>query len=727
MFKKFIYLIFITFFTFSYQSCYKGKNFCVLCDLSTDLCKKCESDLFKPNLKGGCEGAKKCVKDSNYCLECNTTNYTCKKCQEGYYPDNNGGCSKIEFCEVSENGECKMCKENYALIYQEKPYLECISKNSEKLLNCEEYDIYGYCLKCEENFYMNIGDKKCSNTKNCYNSTNGTCNICEYNFYLDKSNKTNYVCTSNDEKNIFWKCILSNDGINCNECLYPYFLTKNKICAQSQFCEEGEYGSGKCSKCKNNLYLTSDKYSCTKSDFCINGYNYNTKCQKCMNGYYLDLKVGKCSSNQEDNDKKYCLTVSEKCESCIDNYYLSEDKKCTKTKNCSESYLGICTKCINNYHLGIDNKCTNIKNCIKLSSNYFCEECEKGYFVYHDVNCIKDDKNQNKFKNCRIVYNGVEHCSACKNGFYLDESDYLCYLNNDKNFDKCSRVIKGTEGKKECIACESPYYLGEDHKCSKIPGCAKSQNSDVCLECMSGWCKNLKGSLTCQQNSFLDKDAHNEICYKCKETNIDGTRCNICEKGYSSTSQGYCINDALCDIKAGDKCIQCKQNLHIDESLKSYCLNKQYGCLDSIEGCLICNDFYNPQICDKCFNGYYLDPDYKFCYECIEGCNTCTDSTNCKTCKEDEGYYTNHTESRPDNYDVTCGKCGDGCKTCTNNVDCEICFDGYFLNNNNQEHIIKCSKCNNWCEQCLDESYCLKCMEGYYLVLKEDKVICEYK
>ena len=360
MLKKFIYLIFITFFSFSYQSCFKGKNFCILCELSTNLCKKCESDIFTPNLKGGCQGTKKCIKNNNYCLECSSNNYTCDKCHEGKYPDNNGGCSKIKFCEISENGECKICIDNFTLIYQNQSYLECISLESEQLLNCEEYDIYGHCLKCKKNYYINSGDKKCSKTKYCLNSTNGICDICENDFYLDKSNKVNYLCLPNNKNNIFWKCNLSNNGINCDECIFPYFLTQNKICVQSHFCEKGIYATGKCLKCKDNLYLTEDKYSCTKSDFCLNGYSNNTKCQKCKDGYYLDLKNGNCYSNKEDNDKKYCLTVSDRCETCIDNYYLSGDKKCTNTKNCSESNFGICIKCINNYHLGIDNKCTNI-------------------------------------------------------------------------------------------------------------------------------------------------------------------------------------------------------------------------------------------------------------------------------------------------------------------------------------------------------------------------------
>ena len=724
---KYFYLIIILIFSYSNQSCTQGKNFCVLCELATDLCKKCESDLFVPDTQGGCEGAKKCKKDYNYCLECPEVNYTCAKCEEGYTPDNNGGCANVENCEVSEDGICKVCIENYALIYKGHSYLECVSMDSEELLNCEEYDIYGHCLKCKENYYMNSGDKKCSNTENCYNSTKGLCDTCDYDFYLDKSNKTDYLCLSNNEQNNFWKCVLSEDGTFCNKCLDPYFLASNKICVESHFCKIGDIGIGKCSQCLDNYYLTEDKYSCTISNACISGYNYNTKCRICKEGYYNDLKNGNCASNQEDNDYKYCLTVLEKCESCIDNYYLGKDKKCSNTTNCLESKNGICEKCIEGYHPGkIDYKCINIDNCIKTNLNNYCEECDTGYFVYHDEKCVTEDIDKNH-KNCKIVYISVEHCSVCKNGFYIDDSDYLCYSNTDiKNkFYKCSKVITNSEGIKQCNSCESPYYLGGDNKCTLIPGCEQSQSSEVCSKCMSGWCKNnlLK---TCQPNSYLDEDDNNQVCYRCLETDTSGKKCIKCDEGFSLSKEGFCIDENLCDKKEGEKCLQCKQNIKEEQSLKSYCLNEQYGCLESLEGCLKCNDFYNPQYCAQCFSGFYLEEDFNFCYPCLEGCDTCTNSENCGKCKE-EGYYIKKEASSEEAFDAECGKCGEGCKICTNDLDCEICFSGYFLNNKNKDNIMKCSQCSTWCEECFDESYCLKCMEGYHLVLSGDKVICEYK
>ena len=724
-------LIFFFLISSSYQTCTKGKNFCILCELATDLCKQCESEIFKPDTTGGCEGAKKCKKNQNHCLKCSNTSYICDTCDDNYFRDNNGGCANIENCEISENGICKKCQENYALVYKGHYYLECVSMDTEELLNCQEYDIYGHCLKCKENYYMNSGDKKCSNTQNCLYSTNGICNVCDYDYYLDKSNTTNYLCLSNNATNEFWKCFSSQDGIKCDECLTPYFLAENNICVNSKFCKlgDGNFGLGHCSICNDSYFLSEDKLSCTISEDCINGFGYNEKCKICKKNFYNNLTDGNCYSNQEDNDQKYCLTFNEKCEECLEYYYLGEDSKCSTSRNCSESYLGNCTKCIVDYYLGkLDNKCTTIKNCSKSDFNYYCEECDDGFFVFGYDQCVNDNDFEGKYKNCKIVPYTSQLCSECKNGFYLDETDYKCHDNTMDNFYKCSRVIKNSEGTKVCSGCEPPYYLGaEDLKCTLTQGCAEStKDSKVCTKCISGLCLNHIKDNICQESSYLDKEEENEICYRCKDTATQESKCDQCEEGYTRSSTGFCIDESLCDKREGGNCVQCKQNLVIDQNTKSYCLNYQYGCMESIEGCLRCDDFYNPNNCTECFKGYYLDEDFYFCNECQEGCDSCSDWLNCGACKEEEGYYTIKKASSKDSYDAECGYCGDGCKVCTNDLDCEICYSGYFLNNKNSENRMKCSQCSVWCEECFDESYCLKCMEGYKLVLSGDSVICEY-
>ena len=724
-------LIFFFLISYSYQSsCIKGKNFCVLCELATDLCKQCESEVFKPDDKGGCEGAKICKKNENHCSKCSNTSYICEICDENYYRDNNGGCANVEYCEISEDGNCKKCQENYALVYKGHYYLECVSMDTEELLHCEEYDVYGHCLKCKDNYYLNAGDNKCSNTKNCLYSTNGTCDICNYDFYLDKSDKTNYLCLANNETNNFWKCISSEDGKKCDKCLSQYYLTENNICVKSKFCKLGvDSGLGQCSICNDTYFLSEDKFSCTISDKCISGYGYSEKCQICKNGYYNNLTDGDCYSNQENNTQKYCFIYDEKCQQCIDNYYLSEDFNCASTKNCSESYLGICSKCIEGYYLGeLDDKCTNVKNCAKSDSNYYCEECNDGFFLYgYDV-CVDDNEIDGKYKNCKRVPYTTQICSECKDGFYLDETDdYKCYDNSKGDFYKCSRVIDH-DGIKQCAGCVEPYYLGEeDLKCTLTQGCARS-NKDTyeCERCVSGLCLNHIKNNICQTNSYLDEEEDNEICYNCINTLRSESKCGECEEGYTLTSSGFCTNETLCEKKEGNDCVQCKQNLREEGFIKSYCLNYQYGCMESLEGCLRCDDFYDPSTCNECFEGFYLDDYFNFCYECSEGCTLCTDSMNCGGCKE-EGYYTSKEASSEDSYDAECGKCLDGCKICNDDLDCEICYTGYFLNNKNRENRMQCSKCSVWCEECFDESYCLKCMDDYKLVLSGDQIICEYR
>ena len=729
---KIIFLIFFFLISYTYQKYTAGENFCTTCDSKEQMCTKCESEVFKPDTKGGCEGAKKCRQNDNHCIKCSDTSYICEICEDNYYRDNNGGCSNSQNCEISEDGICKKCEDNYVFIYKGNFYLECVSLDSEELRNCEEYDIYGHCLQCKDNFYMNVGDQKCSNTKNCSYSTNGLCDKCEIDFYLDKSYVTNYLCLSNtNETNNFYKCVTSEDGINCTDCLTQYFVSSgNHFCVKSKYCKTGmKIGLGRCSVCNDNYFLSQDGFSCTLTDNCKTGYGYNEKCKICKDGYYINLTDGYCYSNQEDNEQKYCVEFLEKCEQCVDKYYIGEDLKCSSTLNCSESYLGNCTKCIDNYYLGkLDHKCTTVELCSKSDENYVCEECDDGYFLYGTEKCISDDEHGGKYKNCKKVSDKTEICTECKTNFYLDKTDDKCYDNTKDVFPKCSIVIKNSEGKKECNACESPYYLGdEDLKCTLVQYCAiSSEDAKTCLKCQPSTCLNRFLNL-CLINYNLYDEEGSEICYNCIETSNDGNKCEKCDEGFIVSNKGFCIDRSTCAKLEGDNCIECKQD--VDEAFNlhgiSYCLNYQYECLRSLLGCLKCDNFFNPGNCTECFKGYYLDQEFNSCYFCKEGCNSCTNKTNCGECEE-EGYYIVKEASSEDSYDAICNPCVDGCKVCTNDLECEICFKGYFLNNKNIENRMKCNRCSASCEECFDETYCTKCEEGYQLVLSEDRFICVY-
>ena len=128
----------------------------------------------------------KCEIGLNQCDECNENGELCKKCLEGYFPDENGGCSYSDNCEISYNGKCLKCKEGYILIGEEVIKI-CKSLNFGDLKNCEEINkTTGFCQKCKEGYYLNNGDRKCTHTEHCYKSVYDVGIKCNNNYYVDK-------------------------------------------------------------------------------------------------------------------------------------------------------------------------------------------------------------------------------------------------------------------------------------------------------------------------------------------------------------------------------------------------------------------------------------------------------------------------------------------------------------------------------------------------------------
>ena len=76
----------------------------------TQLCIRCDKDIFSPDENGGCIPSGKCIFGNNYCQECDESQKFCETCEIGLFPDENGGCSFINNCELSYKGKCLKCK-----------------------------------------------------------------------------------------------------------------------------------------------------------------------------------------------------------------------------------------------------------------------------------------------------------------------------------------------------------------------------------------------------------------------------------------------------------------------------------------------------------------------------------------------------------------------------------------------------------------------------------------
>ena len=53
--------------------------------------------------------------------------------------------------------------------------------------------------------------------------------------------------------------------------------------------------------------------ACTTEENCFSGRRDIGTRTQCTDRYYIDFKDGKCKSNEEDNDFKYCKIAEGKC------------------------------------------------------------------------------------------------------------------------------------------------------------------------------------------------------------------------------------------------------------------------------------------------------------------------------------------------------------------------------------------------------------------------------
>ena len=106
----FINILLIIYPIISSPSCQVGINNCSKCDPLTQLCIRCDKDIFSPDENGGCIPSGNCIFGNNYCQECDESQKFCETCEIGLFPDENGGCSFINNCELSYKGKCLKCK-----------------------------------------------------------------------------------------------------------------------------------------------------------------------------------------------------------------------------------------------------------------------------------------------------------------------------------------------------------------------------------------------------------------------------------------------------------------------------------------------------------------------------------------------------------------------------------------------------------------------------------------
>ena len=579
----------------SFPKCIEGENNCAKCNPITKLCVKCDKDIYKLNISNICEPSKTCVLGNNYCLECNEKQNLCKTCDLGYYPDENGGCSITNNCEISYKGACFKCKQNYILVGKDEDLKICKYLNLDDFKNCKKINKeIGKCEECLEGYNLNEGDKKCLEILDCFESSYGICTKCNTSYYLNKiENRCKYQVGN------FFNCKISLDGKICNECQDNFYLLEQGYCIGINYCLEGAIYN-KCKKCFPGYFISYYDGACTKEDKCILGDKNLGICTECEEGFYIDFDDGKCKSNLENNSFKFCQKAENNiCIKCIWEYFLGKDNKCSFSNFCSDSENGICKKCQEGYYLDLNNICTDIEHCIYSQYN-ICLECEENYYYNkYDKKCKYINEEDYKFKNCKYGTEN-EHCEYCRDNFYLNSTDHICYDNTDINnkFYKCALIDINNQFCQECV---NNYYLGEkDNKCTSNIGCDLSENEEKCLECNEYYCLDLKTG-KCEDNTEL-KDENKKIYFRCNKTNKEGTECEVCLFGYD-LNNGLCKENMNCIEEIDGICQKCHSSFAYH-----FCLNNDFGCIRIFyDNCLECNDNLNFNRCTKCYDGYKPD------------------------------------------------------------------------------------------------------------------------
>lgn len=152
-----------------------------------------------------------------YCIK--IFNDTCQLCANGYFLDEKGSCSVMNFncLKYTINGSCLACQSGYTLLF---------SKCIEQIKSCVDYQMNGSCCKCERG----------------YSLKNGICL------------KADITCTAYGKDDQCIRCISTYYLIN-GKCIYPS-LGFDPLCST--------YTGTYCSECKPGSFLSN--YRCVSID-----------------------------------------------------------------------------------------------------------------------------------------------------------------------------------------------------------------------------------------------------------------------------------------------------------------------------------------------------------------------------------------------------------------------------------------------------------------------------
>jgi proprotein convertase subtilisin/kexin type 5 len=445
-------------------------------------------------------------------------------------------------------------------------------------------------------------------------------------------------------------------------------------------------------------------------------------CSQCTSGW----KVGSRGSCERDvctiSNCLQCNGAST-CSVCALQYQLSSDaKSClasclTAVPNCETcSNTTACLTCGSGYTLS-NASCTpvcSIASCLLCASKTTCMACAPGTLMgYSSLTCdwdcgINGCRSCSSATTCSACYPGYtlaadsQRCLiVCPEGYYLKDGACTFCLGN-----YCQ--LCATTG--QCLACRDLFYLNQTdyncYQCSNIDlYCYTCQSTAaVCTSCVEGFFLSANKCIlvgTCAISNCA-------ACYY----SLNASTCLLCNPGYTLGGSNTTCSPISCpgeQFLIGSVCT-C--------GIGAYAWNSK--CKSCSKNCLACNS----QLCSSCVTGYY--PKGTDCKKCSQNCQSCTQTT-CLACVAPyilhNGNCSRQSDSKTSVSVSSTGAfiaCPAGCKTCdlstTGAKICTAASDGYVLIGQSL------SKCDPSCKTCTGSastnknSNCLSCYNGFNIV-----------
>lgn len=364
----------------------------------TGVCTRCLSNYYLTQDNTCNKVAPGCVYRRGSCSECfgpfvyandgcsivGCTDYFidgCNKCQSPFVLTQSKSCS-IPFCKIVANGACSACQDDYLL----RSDGTCMKK----IANCRNYDSKTYtCADCVDGFYVSESRQECKPKVAGCQYTAGKCSNCYKPFVYDNGSCKIVGCSD-------------FDFVGCKQCVVPFQLIGNGVCAIDNCVSLTPSGSG-CANCRDG-YLPTSNGACSRNIPNCDTYDGDI-CRACSKGHYLSAAFDKCSEM-----KPGCIYSAGICNSCKAPFAFKNGG--CMIEGCLEyDQLG-CVKCVNDKFILYDHVC-RLPQCAVIEDNR-CKYCAKDYILRGD-DCIAVDIYCAKYDDGGI-------CQSCLPGFYLEKN-----------------------------------------------------------------------------------------------------------------------------------------------------------------------------------------------------------------------------------------------------------------------------------------------------------------